>query len=63
MYDSINVLIALGKIKKEKKWLYMESIDQKIGEEILVAKRAVANNLDIEYQRKLETLKRVKAEY
>jgi hypothetical protein len=39
VYDSINVLIALGKIKKDRKNLYLESIDKKIAEEILEAKR------------------------
>jgi len=33
------VLIALGKIKKNRKSLYVESIDRKIGEEIVLAKK------------------------
>jgi hypothetical protein len=39
VYDSINVLIALGKIKRTQKYLYVESIDRRIGEEIVTAKK------------------------
>lgn len=39
VYDSINVLIALGKIKKDHKLLYVESIDRKMGQEIIDIKR------------------------
>ena len=39
VYDSINVLIALGKIKKDQKWLYVEQAEGSIGEEIVAAKK------------------------
>ena len=39
VYDSINVLIALGKIKKEKKWLSVQQSEQTQGREIILAKR------------------------
>lgn len=45
VYDSINVLIALGKIKKEGKWLFMKAIESKVGEEIIEAKKESISNL------------------
>lgn len=45
VYDSINVLIALGKIKKEGKWLFMKAMESKVGEEIIEAKKDSISNL------------------
>jgi len=45
VYDSINVLIALGKIKKDHKCLYVESIDKKIAGEIIEAKKEKIQNV------------------
>ena len=39
VYDSINVLIALGKIKKERKWFYAQSIDHTLSHKIIDTKR------------------------
>lgn len=52
MYDSINVLIALGKIKKDHKFLYVESIDRKIGEEIVAVKKEKLASIKRDAERK-----------
>jgi hypothetical protein len=39
VYDSINVLIALGKIKKEKKWLSVPPSSTAIDLELIKAKQ------------------------
>jgi DUF438 domain-containing protein len=52
VYDSINVLKALGKIKKDKKMHFMESIDRKIGLEIVSAKKEIISHMDQEYKKK-----------
>ena len=46
VYDSINVLIALGKIKKERKWLSVSGSGQKVGEEMIEVKRETLTGLN-----------------
>jgi hypothetical protein len=46
VYDSINVLIALGKIKKDRKWLSVQQEDSKIGQEIVDAKKGTLEGMN-----------------
>jgi len=63
VYDSINVLIALGKIKKEQKWLYAEPTDPTVGQEIKLAKMQTISNLEHDLIRKQRTLFTAKRQY
>jgi len=42
VYDSINVLIALGKIRKDKKWLSISSSNPEVDHELIKAKEKSA---------------------
>ena len=63
MYDSINVLIALGKIKKDQKWLYVEQAEGSIGQEIVAAKKYTVNNMTKDLAHKQELLSTAKRQY
>ena len=63
VYDSINVLIALGKIKKEQKWLYVEPADPTLGLEIIKAKGQTLGTLGMELINKHQSFSRAKRQY
>ena len=52
VYDSINVLIALGKIKKERRYLEVASMDRQIGQEMALLKSQHLQNSREEYRAK-----------
>ena len=63
VYDSINVLIALGRIKKEKRWLVVDDKQENSGEEIIAAKKDTLDNIRRNNTNRKDLLVRLKEQY